>query len=107
MNSLGHRLLWPVTLVVALVFLAACAKRVELEVNAEPTYIGPQVADSTNIRLTDSWGWDYKVSMTCTFTNSGGGWSRQRARHRRSGRKVLGTPQVASGKSRSADDRRV
>ena len=72
MNSLGHRLLWPVTLMVALVFLAACAKRVELEVNAKPTYIGPQVADSTNIRLTDSWGWDYKVNMTCMFTNSGG-----------------------------------
>ena len=57
---------------VVLVLLAGCAKRVELQLDAEQTYIGPRVADSINVRLTDSYGFDYKVNMSCTFTNVGG-----------------------------------
>ena len=51
--------------------LIGCANRVELQLNVETTYVGPRIADSTNVRLTDSYGFDYKVNLSCTFTNVG------------------------------------
>lgn len=71
MDRLNCGLLVLITLTVGLVLLAGCAKRVELRLDAKQTYVGPEVADSINVRLTDSWGFDYKVNMSCTFTNVG------------------------------------
>ena len=72
MDSLRHRVLWPATCIAVLVLLVGCAKRVELELSAEPTYIGPEVAESINVRLSESYGFDYKINMNCTYTNVGG-----------------------------------
>lgn len=72
MDSFGGRLRWSATLVFVVVSLAACGNGVELELSAEPTYIGPEIGDSISVLLSDSIGFDYKVNMSCTFTNVGG-----------------------------------
>ena len=72
MNRSGRRLLGASFLMGVLVLVTGCAKGVDLHVESEATYIGPQVADTVSIHLTDSLGWDYKVNMNCTFTNVGG-----------------------------------
>ncbi len=71
MDRLSYRLLGLVSLVVMLA-LIGCAKRVELRLEVETTYIGPQIAESINVRLTDSYSLsDYKVNLSCTYTNIG------------------------------------
>lgn len=71
MDRLSYRLLGLVSLVVMLA-LIGCAKRVELRLDVETTYVGPQIADSINVRLTDSYSLsDYKVNLSCTYTNIG------------------------------------
>ena len=71
MDRLGHRLLGLAGLVM-LMALIGCAERVELRLNVETEYIGPRVADSINVRLTNSYSLsDYKVNLSCTYTNVG------------------------------------
>lgn len=71
MDSLSRRLLGLASFIAVVVALVGCAKRVELQLDAEQTYIGPKIADSIDVRLTDSYGFDYKVNISCTFTNVG------------------------------------
>ncbi len=71
MDRLSFRILGSAALFVILVLLPGCAKRVEIQLDAKQTYIGPRVADSIRVQLTDSYGFDYKVNMSCTFTNVG------------------------------------
>lgn len=72
MNRSSRGLLGASLLIGILVLVTGCAKDADLHVVSEVTYIGPQVADSISVHLTDSLGWDYKVNMNCTFTNVGG-----------------------------------
>lgn len=72
MNRLGYRILGSIALLMVFVLLAGCAKDVEIQLAAKQTYIGPRLADSIKVRLTDSYGFDYKVNLSCTFTNVGG-----------------------------------
>ena len=71
MDRLSHRLLGLASFVVLLA-LIGCTSRVELRLNVETEYIGPRIADSINVRITDSYGFDYKVNLSCTYTNVGG-----------------------------------
>ena len=46
-------------------------KSLDLDVTGRTTYIGPQVSESIEVFLTESYGFDYKINMSCTFMNVG------------------------------------
>ena len=71
MGAIGYRLGTAVlAALVFVVFVAGCARPLDLQVEARATYVGPDI-DDVNVRLTPSYGLDYAVKVSCAFTNVG------------------------------------